>query len=160
VRVRPVAPFILWPASLRRSRLHHFQVQADEQRAVFDASSQINVNQSVNAPISGQIHPLGQSPLLATSLLNQHCAALAGGEFSSFIVAGRDSLPTEPGNWRASPLAFGSAGSGADSMTEGNKQARVIEPAHETTVLSLRQIAPAGFLTQAFAGDKPAGCKT
>jgi len=30
----------------------------------------------------------------------------------------------------------------------------------ETPLLSLRQIAPAGFLTQAFAVDKPTGCKT
>ena len=60
--------------------------------------------QSPNAPASGKIQPLGKTPLLATSLLNQRCAALAGGEFSSFTVAGRDSLPTEPGSWLASPL--------------------------------------------------------
>ena len=79
------------------------------------ASSQFGVNgtvtiQSPNAPASGKIQPLGKSPLQATSLLNQHCAALAGGEFSSFTVAGRDSLPTEPGSWLTSPLATLSAG--------------------------------------------------
>ena len=109
--------------------------------------------QSPNAPISGQIQPLGKTPLIATSLLNQHCASLAGGEFSSFTVAGRDSLPTEPGSWLASPLAFGSAGFSAGAVAEGGAQARVIDPAQKTTVLSLRQIAPAGFLTQAFAVD-------
>ena len=61
--------------------------------------------QSPNSPASGQIQPLGNQPLEATSLLNQRCAALAGGEFSSFTVAGRDTLPTEPGSWLASPLA-------------------------------------------------------
>ena len=81
------------------------------------ASSQFGVNgtvtiQSPNAPASGKIQPLGKTPLLATSLLNQRCAALAGGEFSSFTVAGRDSLPTEPGSWLASPLATLSAGMG------------------------------------------------
>jgi filamentous hemagglutinin family protein len=116
--------------------------------------------QSPNAPISGQIQPLGKSPLLATSLLNQHCAALAGGEFSSFTVAGRDSLPTEPGSWLASPLAFGSAGFSAGAVTERGAQARVIDPAQEMTVLSLRQIAPAGFLTQAFAVDQSASCQS
>ena len=71
--------------------------------------------QSPNAPGSGQVQPLGKTPLLPTSLLNQHCASLAGGEFSSFTVAGRDSLPTEPGSWLASPLATLSAGrAGAD----------------------------------------------
>src|SRR5206468_1744291 len=97
--------------------------------------------------------PLGKTPLIATTLLNQHCASLAGGEFSSFTVAGRDSLPTEPGSWLASPLALGPAGFSAGAVAEAGAQARVIDPAQETTVLSLRQIAPAGFLTQAFAVD-------
>ncbi|MEO7862263.1 MAG: filamentous hemagglutinin N-terminal domain-containing protein, partial [Nitrospirales bacterium] len=49
--------------------------------------------QSPNAPASGKIQPLGNQPLEATSLLSQRCAALAGGEFSSFTVTGQDSLP-------------------------------------------------------------------
>jgi large exoprotein involved in heme utilization and adhesion len=123
------------------------------------ASSQFGVNgivtiQSPNAPASGKIQPLGKSPLLATSLLNQRCAALAGGEFSSFTVAGRDSLPTEPGSWLTSPLATLSAGEGREGMTLG------ASPAGETALLSLRQIAPAGFLTQAFAVDGSAGCQS
>ena len=131
------------------------------------ASSQFGVNgtvtiQSPNAPISGQIQPLGKSPLLATSLLNQHCAALAGGEFSSFTVAGRDSLPTEPGSWLASPLAPLAAGrdSGGDRGRGRRTGTRRCDPAQETTVLSLRQIAPAGFLTQAFAVDWSASCQS
>jgi large exoprotein involved in heme utilization and adhesion len=134
--------------------------------STISASSQFGTNgtvtiQSPNAPISGQIQPLGKSPLLATTLLNQHCAALAGGEFSSFTVAGRDSLPTEPGSWLASPLALGPAGFSAGAVAEASAQARVIDdPAQETTVLSLRQIAPAGFLTQAFAVDWSASCQS
>ncbi len=81
----------------------------DANSTVNAASSQFGVNgtitiQSPNAPISGHIQPLGKTPLIATSLLNQRCASLAGGQFSSFTVAGRDSLPTEPGSWLASPL--------------------------------------------------------
>jgi large exoprotein involved in heme utilization and adhesion len=143
--------------------------------SVISASSQFGTNgtvtiQSPNAPISGQIQPLGKSPLLATSLLNQHCAALAGGEFSSFTVAGRDSLPTEPGSWLASPLATLSAGTGLGAKGEGERHVVRGEglegmtlgalPAGETALLSLRQIAPAGFLTQAFAVDWSAGCKS
>ena len=82
-----------------------------------DANSTVNADsgsgvngtvtiQSPNAPISGHIQPLGKTPLIATSLFNQRCASLAGGEFSSFTVAGRDSLPTEPGGWLASPLVL------------------------------------------------------
>jgi hypothetical protein len=117
--------------------------------------------QSPNAPISGQIQPLGKTPLIATSLLNQHCASLADGQFSSFTVAGRDSLPTEPGGWLASPLALGLAGTGDGTLTEKDVRAGIDDnPPRETTALSLRQIAPAGFLIQAFAVDRPAGCKT
>jgi len=133
--------------------------------SVISASSQFGVNgtvtiQSPNAPISGQIQPLGKTPLLASLLLNQHCASLADGQFSSFTVGGRDSLPTEPGSWLASPLAFGPAGFSAGAVAEGGAQMRVIDPVQETTVLSLRQIAPAGFLTQAFAVEGSASCQS
>jgi filamentous hemagglutinin family protein len=128
--------------------------------STISASSQFGVNgtvtiQSPNAPGSGQIQPLGKTPLLPTTLLNQRCAALAGGEFSSFTVAGRDSLPTEPGSWLASPLATLDAGIGRGGKAEGVK-AEGGRP--DIPILSLRQIAPAGFLTQAFAVDWSAGC--
>jgi large exoprotein involved in heme utilization and adhesion len=130
------------------------------------ASSQFGVNgtvtiQSPNAPASGKIVPLSQKPLIPTSLLSQRCAALAGGNFSSFIVAGRDSLPTEPGGWLASPLAALNAdarpavrGEGREGMILGASLGG------ETPLLSLRQIAPAGFLTQAFAVDESSGCQS
>jgi len=122
--------------------------------------------QSPNAPASGKIQPLGKTPLLPTSLLNQHCAALAGGEFSSFTVAGRDSLPTEPGSWLASPLYAAGVGVGPGGKAEGVNaeggkpmvRGKGIEG--ETAWLSLRQIAPAGFLTQAFALDGSTGCQS
>jgi hypothetical protein len=114
--------------------------------------------QSPNAPVSGQIQPLGKTPLISTSLLNQHCASLAGGEFSSFTVAGRDSLPTEPGGWLASPLATLNAGMGLGVKAEGERS--VARGEGETPLLSLRQIAPAGFLTQAFAVDWSASCQS
>lgn len=52
------------------------------------------------------------------------------------------------------------AGFSAGTVTEGGAQTHVIDPAQETTVLSLRQIAPARFLTQAFALDWSAGCQS
>ena len=117
--------------------------------------------QSPNAPGGGEIIPLSQEPLLPTSLLTQRCAALAGGQFSSFTVAGRDSLPTEPGSWLASPLVtfgadegLGVRGKGLEGITLG------ASTVSETALLSLRQIAPAGFLTQAFALDWSAGCQS
>jgi large exoprotein involved in heme utilization and adhesion len=155
-----------------------------------DANSRVNADsgsgtngtitiQSPNAPVSGQIQPLNKTPLLATTLLTQRCAALAGGQFSSFTVAGRGSLPTEPGSWLTSPLFAGGVGTGEGlsglsglsgfSGLSGVVQAGLVT--HQTDqidktdqtdqpLLSLRQIAPAGFLTQAFAVDEPAGCQS
>lgn len=148
--------------------------------SVISASSQFGVNgtitiQSPNAPISGQIHPLGKTPLLATTLLTQRCAALAGGQFSSFTVAGRDTLPTEPGSWLTSPVyaagvregqgAQGESVSGLSGVSRASNQINHLDQTNQTNQphsarLSLRQIAPAGFLTQAFAVDRSAGCSS
>ena len=61
--------------------------------------------------------PLSKSALEATPLLSQRCAALAGGAYSSFVVAGREAVPTEPGGWLASPLPI--MGSDRHAMTQG-----------------------------------------
>lgn len=136
--------------------------------SVISASSQFGVNgtitiQSPNAPISGQIHPLGKSPLIATTLFTQRCAALANGQFSSFTVAGRNSLPTEPGSWLTSPLAM--AGVEPRLKAEGGSvgERQVVSGewrVGDRQMLSLRKVAPAGFLTHAFAEDRSAGCQS
>ncbi|MDF2460163.1 MAG: hypothetical protein K0S79_2579 [Nitrospira sp.] len=121
--------------------------------SIISASSQFGqqgniVIQSPVSPASGKIIPLGQKPLVATALLSQRCAALAGGSISSFTVAGRDSLPAEPGGWMSTPLAF-SMGELEDSTAREARDVR-----EETNpFISLRKIAPIGFLTQSFAPD-------
>jgi len=116
---------------------------------------------SPNAPASGQIQPLAKSPLDPQALATQRGASLAGGEFSSFTVGGRDSLPMEPGSWLASPLALGLVGTGNGTLPEKGVRAGIDDnPERETTVLSLRQIAPAGFLTQAFAAEGSSSCQS
>src|SRR5262249_54341981 len=116
--------------------------------------------QSPIAPAS-RIIQLSQKPLIATSLLTQRCAALAGGNFSSFTVAGRDSLPAEPSSWLASPLAFATAESGGGTVSEARGEGddgREAGGDEEMPVLSLRRIAPPGFLTQSFAAESSADC--
>ena len=125
--------------------------------SIISASSQFGqqgtvIIQSPISPASGKIVPLGQKPLIATSLLSQRCTALAGGTISSFTVAGRDSLPAEPGGWVSTPLALSISGSEEGTVREAD---RGVED--ETPLLSLRKIAPPGFLTQAFAVDS-SGC--
>ena len=93
-------------------------------RSLVDASSRFGVNgtvrvQSPNAPAAGKIVPLSKTPLETAPLLSQRCAAMAAGEFSSFVVAGRYGLPTEPGGWLASPLAVLGADTGVEAGGEG-----------------------------------------
>jgi large exoprotein involved in heme utilization and adhesion len=107
--------------------------------------------QSPVSPASGKIIPLSQKPLIETSLMGQRCAASADGIYSSFTVAGRDSLPAEPDGWLSSPLAF-TPELDDRPATELSQS----EPT-ETPILSLRRIAPLGFLTQNFAVDS-SGC--
>jgi large exoprotein involved in heme utilization and adhesion len=71
--------------------------------SLVDASSQLGISGTIDiqAPVqnlSGALVPLSQGYLAATSLLAQRCAARhADGQFSTFVVAGRDGLPLEPG---------------------------------------------------------------
>lgn len=116
--------------------------------------------QAPYAPGGGKIQPLGNRPLEATALLNQRCAATTGGQFSSFTVAGRNSLPTELGGWLSSPLALVTPGPKASTMATSSLQASRYEPMGERSLLSLRQLTPQGFLIQAFAGDTHKGCKS
>ena len=106
--------------------------------------------QSPIAPAGGKVFPLQQKPLLATTMFNQRCAALAGGSFSSFTLAGRDSLPAEPGGWISSPLALGTTESDG-TVKEASSRTSESDLADATPLLSLRHIAPPGFLTQSFA---------
>ena len=77
--------------------------------SLVDASSQLGISGTVNiqAPvqnISGEMAPLSQEFSSAAALLAQRCAARAAdGKFSTFVVAGREGLPAEPGGFLASP---------------------------------------------------------
>ncbi len=113
--------------------------------SLVDASSQFGVNgtvrvQSPNAPAAGKIVPLSKTPLETIPLLSQPCAAMAVGEFSSFVVAGRSGVPTEPGGWLASPLAVlgVDAGLGAGEEREGTNAAAPLANVNE--ILSLRRL--------------------
>lgn len=131
-----------------------------------DASSQFGLSgavaiQSPNAPISGKIQPLSNRPLQITALLTQPCAAVAGGQFSSFTVTGRDGLPLEPGGWLSSPLASTIPlphDTHDESATDAGSRVKRAEPMRERPLLSLRRIAPPGFLTRAFAAHSSVGC--
>ncbi len=129
-----------------------------------DASSQFGVNgtvriQSPNAPAAGKIVPLSKTPLETTPLLSQPCAAMAAGEFSSFVVAGRSGVPTEPSGWLASPLATLSADTGLGAGGEGQAGTNAaISLTQETEIIALHGLPSAGRATPIFWDDWMAGC--
>jgi len=77
--------------------------------SVVDASSQSGPQGTVNiqSPVQNlgeELTPLSQQFSSAAALLAQRCAArVADGKFSTFVVAGREGLPAEPGGFLASP---------------------------------------------------------
>jgi len=128
--------------------------------SVVSASSQFGQNGAVTiqapiAPAGGKIQPLGKAPLQVTALLSQRCAAIARGEVSSFVVAGRDTLPTEPGGWLTSPLAFGSPEAGA-AMQAGVPS--VESESDNPTIVSLRRLPSSSKVAQLLGDDWVTGC--
>jgi len=77
--------------------------------SVVDATSQRGISGEINiqSPVQNlgeQLTPLSQQFSSAAALLAQQCAArVADGKFSTFVVAGREGLPVEPGGFLASP---------------------------------------------------------
>jgi filamentous hemagglutinin family protein len=140
--------------------------------SVISASSQFGQQgtisiQSPISPASGKINPIGHRPLIPTSMVSQRCAALAGGNASSFTVAGRDSVPPEPGGWLSSPLALvdGLGQPSISGLTSLSGSVGTEIPSHQIDqtnqtdqILSLRRIAPPGFLTQSFVVGPSSGC--
>ena len=66
-------------------------------------SGTVNIQSPVQN-VGEQLTPLSQQFSSAAALLAQQCAARAAdGKFSTFVVAGREGLPVEPGGFLASP---------------------------------------------------------
>jgi hypothetical protein len=93
--------------------------------------------------------------------LTQRCAALANGQASSFVVAGREQLPADPGGWLSSPLAFAALGENPDADNAVASISTVMAiAADNTSTVSLRRLTPAGFLMANFAESEATGCRS
>jgi filamentous hemagglutinin family protein len=105
--------------------------------SVVSASSQFGLSGAVNiqsplSSLSNTLATLPQRPLQAQTLLTQRCAARAHGQSSSLVVAGRDTLPAEPGGWLMSPMA----------LMADDVPAHEAQPIAGNTTDSLRQRQP------------------
>jgi large exoprotein involved in heme utilization and adhesion len=126
--------------------------------SLVNASSQFGLNgtvtiQSPTSNLSGSLGPLASKTQQVQSLLTQRCAALVNGQASSFIVAGREQLPSDPGSWLTSPLAL----AGIDADDTSNLKPRTSNLL-ATDRVSLRRLTPARFLMANFADSEATGC--
>ncbi|MGC4098488.1 MAG: filamentous hemagglutinin N-terminal domain-containing protein [Nitrospira sp.] len=124
--------------------------------------------QSPTSNLSGTVGQLASKTSPAQVLLQSRCVALAGGEQSTFILGGRDALPSEPGNWINSPVSMEHwTGEGseehASSLMVRPKGPKVLPAVaankNEKKLLSLRQLTPPGFLVRTFASGST-GCSS
>lgn len=128
-----------------------------------DSGSGVNGTVTIQSPtsnLSGTVGQLVSKTSQPQTLLHSRCAALVGGRESTFIFAGRGTLPSEPGGWLLSPLALafseanGSVTSGAALRTRDNRQLEA------SPFLSLRLIAVPGLLTPAVPIEWLSNCKS
>ena len=129
-----------------------------DQASVISASSQFGLNgtvtiQSPTSNLSGSLGPLASKTNQAQSLVTQRCAALANGQASSFVVAGREQLPSDPGGWLTSSIAL----AGIDAEDTSNHEPRTSNLSATGTV-SLRRLTPARLLMANFADSEATGC--
>lgn len=136
---------------------------ADESSRV-DASTPFGLNgritiQSPTSNLSGTVGQLVSKTSPLQVLLQNRCVALAGGEQSTFLLAGRDALPGEPSGWLSSPISM-EHWTGEDTAHASRLMARnqnvdssLVIAAHsdKSRVLSLRRLTPPGFLVRTFA---------
>ena len=117
--------------------------------------------QSPTANLSGAVGQLASKTSPPQVLLQNRCVALAGGEQSTFILTGRNTLPVEPGGWLSSPVSMehwtGVSPEHASTIMVQSPSRRsktwpaMITPKSEANVLSLRRLTPPDFLVRAFA---------
>jgi filamentous hemagglutinin family protein len=129
--------------------------------SVVSASSQFGLSGTVTIqnPISNLAETVASLPSSlrqVQALQTGRCAALANSQSSSLLIAGRDSLPAEPGGWLPSPLALSETALTPLGTLPAAESPVTVALADET--LSLRRLTPAGFLTQHFAESGSTGC--
>lgn len=141
-----------------------------DQASLVSADSQFGVNGTVTiqSPISNLSGTVGQLVSKTSPpqvLLQNRCVALAGGEQSTFLLTGRETLPAEPSGWLSSPVSMehwtGEEAAHASRRMVRNRELNALPVMTAQTsrppVLSLRRLTPPGFLVRTFAAGAT-GC--
>ncbi|MBK9306575.1 MAG: filamentous hemagglutinin N-terminal domain-containing protein [Nitrospira sp.] len=116
--------------------------------------------QSPTSNLSGAVGQLAAKPGPPQVLLQNHCVAKTSSDQSSFILAGRDALPADPGGWLSSPVAIEHwTGEDVEEHASGlmvrrirpNQSPALLASMNKGGTLSLRGLTPQGFLVNTFA---------
>ncbi|MDR4465868.1 MAG: filamentous hemagglutinin N-terminal domain-containing protein [Nitrospira sp.] len=116
--------------------------------------------QSPTSNLSGAVGQLTAKTSPPQVLLQNRCVAKSSSQQSSFILAGRDALPANPGGWLSSPVAIEHwTGEDVEEHASGlmvrrikpNQSSALLASMSEGEVLSLRGLTPPGFLVRTFA---------
>jgi filamentous hemagglutinin family protein len=120
--------------------------------SLVSASSQSGPQGTVNIQspvqnVGGELAALSDEFASAAALLAQQCAArVSDGKFSTFVVAGREGLPLEPGGFLASPSLtgelFGSRLSGGPSHSQLSAVTGLF-PTYDARPIQLAKLEPA-----------------
>jgi len=135
-----------------------------DQSSLVDASSQFGLNgtvtiQSPTSNLSGTVGQLTSKPAPLQLFAHHRCAALVGGQQSTFIVTGGTARSSTLDGWLYSPSLMALA-TGETLGVKGEARTRGLSSASENETVSLRRLTPAGFLVRSFALDGPTSCRS
>ncbi|MBS0150710.1 MAG: filamentous hemagglutinin N-terminal domain-containing protein [Nitrospira sp.] len=141
-----------------------------DQSSRIDASTPFGLNgritiQSPTSNLSGTVGQLVSKTSPPQVLLQNRCVALAGGEQSTFLLAGRDALPSEPSGWLSSPVSVehwtreDTAHASRPMAWNQNVDSLPVMAGQKNKppIFSLRRLTPSGFLVRTFA-PRATGC--
>lgn len=133
-----------------------------DQSSRVDASSQFGFNgtvtiQSPTSNLSGTVGQLVSKINQSQVLLQNRCVALAGGEQSTFIIAGRDTHPSEPGGWLLSPSAIVTPDENKSAVWQAGNVSMISSNGKQAPP-SVRQLVRPGFIPHVSAGTADRGC--
>lgn len=122
--------------------------------------------QSPTSNLSGAVGQLASKTTPPQVLLLNRCVAKASTQQSTFILTGRDVLPSDPGGWLSSPISMEHwTGENLKEHASGlmvrntkpNPLPALISSKDENQVLTLRRLTPPGFLVRTY-GTLSTGC--
>ncbi len=133
--------------------------------STLSASSQFGVSgtvtvQSPTSNLAATWARLQQTYQEAAALLRQRCAAQIGGNQSSFVVSGRERIPTEPGHWLASPLLTDTTSALSEREGTMNLASDASSSSPEPATVPLRRMPPRAQFLTGLAMDWDAGCES